>query len=127
LISQVFLFRKCVRLTTGCRLYGSLNSTPPLPYGVTDSRRMRYSNAITTHSLLMSANIIYNHVSTGRGKNLIESIGSILRYERFFNILILAHKGTSSYISSISSGRMTISVASCVLVLDYFDFVEIAQ
>ena len=66
LISQVFLFRKSVRLTTGCRLCGSLHSAPPLPYGVTDSNRMRYSIAITTHSLLLSANISNKHMSTGR-------------------------------------------------------------
>jgi hypothetical protein len=55
-------------LVAAVRLFGGTRLTPGAPYGVTDSRRRKYSIVMTPPcSLLMVANIIYKHVSTGRG------------------------------------------------------------
>jgi len=49
----------------------------------------------------------------------------LLCWERFFYILILVYKCTTSHVSCIGSGRITISVVSCKFDSDNMDFVEL--
>ena len=77
-------------------------------------------------SLLMSANIIYNQVTTGRGGNPGESIGFILRCDRIIYILIVAYKSTVATVHALVR-RMTISALCRIIDSDNIGFIEIAH